>query len=101
MEEIKELKENIRDLYGKHNETSKVIANIDKSLAVIATKMDALPVVKQPCSWCKENRKDIDAHIKEHKSNLNTWKQQGVRILFNLIQSAIMVGGGFLIGSRL
>ena len=109
-EDINLLRSDIKDLYDKYNEMSRQFASIEKHLAVIATKFEALPAPpKQPCKWVEGVIKDFDEYKKDQQvkkeKDLNNWKQPAIRLLFNVLQwviiAGISAGIGILVGTKL
>ncbi len=102
-EDINNLRADIKDLYDKYNEMSRQFAAIEKHLAVIATKFEALPAPpKQPCRWVEELRKEFDGYMKDQqdqrKADINTWKQQAIRTFLDVVKWAIIGGITFYAG---
>ena len=79
-------------IYEKINQMAVDIGQIKTQLAM----MPAPP--KQPCQWQLQVRKELDAHVNEHKKTSHDWKSSLIRTGMNLLETALVGFVGLAIG---
>ncbi len=104
-DDVIEIKQDIRDLYNKGNETNKSITNIEVSIARIAIIVEKLPPIpKQPCEWHNKLQTNFEEHIKEQtksvQKDVDTVKQYAIKLVFDAIKWLSIAGLGVFIGSK-
>lgn len=61
-------KDDIIRIHDKQDETNKNVSELAVQVAKLATAVENMPKLKQPCEW-------LERHLQEHKDNTRDWKR--------------------------